>query len=490
MAKDKSTLFIFATAGIASFGFIIFVIAFALPYWINFNEDLSVSDNTGSHVVNFRYTYGFWRQCNKVTSATAGNADSCRIMDSHTDSELVTIALLVLTMMLYISTLVNCVLYLSKFKKEPFSLYISLVSVIVAGILSVASLINFGTADHSLTVINDIKLDFTVSNLSASFWLTVVGCVDAVVTAVFISLAIRANRNELPREDRKPMLVSNTSEEKESFKNESIREQAEIDYSNSYIDESDGSDESDESEPAEWESEYSSDSDDSETDSKFQKLKYIKARAEDVASEGGAETFNPWKTTHMKPFRKSHSVPFLTPVEQTEAIDIIEEARRVKYENIFFGENSCLNVENNAPPPSTLISDLYTAPKKENGNLNISRAKTEIIVTKTKEELTPREGKVKEETSNIVLKKPYQSTKFLKRPALHRPKKRLVSKEGSSEKNRVGEAYSKNKNEIPVFPRRRHALPAPWSKPKPRHRGTQASKKSALSAQAVYINQI
>lgn len=82
-----------------------------------------------------------------------------------------------------------------------------------SGVLVLVSIILFAGTDHSVTVTNSLVLNFSASNLHASFWLAVTGCVVVVVATVSITMAIitvhRIEKNKL--EDAKSILSYNSA---------------------------------------------------------------------------------------------------------------------------------------------------------------------------------------------------------------------------------------------------------------------------------------
>lgn len=79
---DKSNTFTGVGVGASGVGSFVSILAFALPYWIYYDEDLTLTDATGSHQVQWTYYYGFWNFCNKVSSDIS-NSDKCGSVDSH-----------------------------------------------------------------------------------------------------------------------------------------------------------------------------------------------------------------------------------------------------------------------------------------------------------------------------------------------------------------------------------------------------------------------
>lgn len=357
-------------------------------------------------------------------------------------------------------------------------------------------MINFGSSDHSITVSNGVSLDFSMSNLSASFWLAVVGCVDAVATAIVIILAIKANRDEYSRDDKKSILsssASNVSTNKLNFYSEdriSERDEIMLDHSNASI----ADDCSSSCKSSESDSDSSSDSDDSDIDPIFAKLKFKNIRADSASTRRPISNDSVAKKV-TKNHRRSHSVPFLTPVElsETNLVDFSDDIARVKVEKILHSVFHETGLETNHPPPSTLINDLSPAHVVRNSvaESDLQRAKTEIIISKTRPEETQEPDINVEDTVIEVDPGKTASLHFLKKRKATRHKR---TKKRSEDNKVIRDVYS-NSTEIPIYPPRKNALPAPWTlakskRRKPGLKTTSTSLKWALAARGVYDNTI
>lgn len=78
----KSSTYAGVGVGASGVGSLLSLLAFALPYWVYYDEDMTITDSTGSYRVQLQYNYGFWRYCNKVVSAVS-NSDRCGSVETH-----------------------------------------------------------------------------------------------------------------------------------------------------------------------------------------------------------------------------------------------------------------------------------------------------------------------------------------------------------------------------------------------------------------------
>lgn len=499
--RDNSNTYAGVGVGVSGVGSLVSILAFAMPYWIYYEEDLTLSDVTGSYQVQFTYYYGFWKYCNKVLSDIS-NSDSCGSVDTHSDVEQTTACLLMLSILLFASAVVNGCLYLTLFKKQRLCLYIAWISVVVAGVLALTSLIIYARTDHSVTVTNNITLNFSASKLHASFWLLVVGCFMVAIATIFLTLAIISARRSDDKSEDKTSMFSSDSVEKPFNEEDDISE--EYKYKDAGIPEAFPYTDSPYSTSSESLSEVDDacDSDDSDIHPEFAKLKVkltpkpsgVKSVEADTLEFRRCKSGEPpgivSSTTQVASslLFRSRSASALTPVEQNVApLDIAAEKIRVmseKQQIVNMGPN---NYDNNplyidttkpleagtAPVATNLIFAIPRPLVDASDEFALRRAKTDMPFTQRMRDTIDHSNKephptddqeqsIREPAEIVNLPPlPFKRKSPLKKTKKSKAKLKKPSEEERRRKKELTDVYTAPTAIKTFFPGQK---PAPWSK--------------------------
>ncbi|XP_045184741.2 uncharacterized protein LOC123542800 [Mercenaria mercenaria] len=489
---DKSKTYTGVGAGASGVSSLVSILAFALPYWVYYEEDLTLSDGTGSHQVQWTYYYGFWKFCNKVSSDVS-NSDRCGSVDSHSDVEQTTAVLLLLAILLFVSGVVNACLFLTILKKEKLCLYIAWISGIVAGVFALTSIIIFAGKDHSVTVTSDITLNFSTSKLHASFWLVVIGCIMVAIATVFITLAIiNVHRTEEKSSDDKKSMISYDSVNKSS--NKLIEDDDDITEEHNYkepkIPEAFPYTDSPYSTSSESLSDLDElyDSDDSDIGPKFAKLKTkVTPKPSDVKRvENETSELRRCRSGELltmarldgsltpkiasSSLHRSRSASALTPVERA---DDLPDYATIDSNPLY--QDSKTHIEAGKAPVATNLIVTMPPPASGSGDtLVLRRAKTDMPLTqkmmntiglKRKE---PHDSSVREpaeiDPEKTSLSLPLKVKSFPKKPHKSKSKHKKPSEEGLRRMRELTDVYATPPPLRTYFPGQQSHKPAPWSK--------------------------